>query len=73
MEIKTYFLQAVSHLSLIGDLFTQLELQIDNVFASLWHRLRVTALLHRAGLHKRSGGWLLAGCLFVVTVDMVES
>ena len=41
--------------SLIGDLFTQSELQIDNVFASLWSKLHMATLLHRAGLHKRSG------------------
>ena len=41
--------------SLIGDLFTRSELQIDNVFASLWSKLHMATLLHRAGLHKRSG------------------
>ena len=41
--------------SLIGDLFTQSELQMGNVFASLWNKLHMATLLHRAGLHKRSG------------------
>lgn len=41
--------------SLIGDLFAQSELQIDNIFASLWSKLHMATLLHRAGLQKRSG------------------
>lgn len=38
--------------SLIGDLFSQHGLQIDNLFATLW---TIATLLHRAGFHKRSG------------------
>ncbi|WP_177198115.1 hypothetical protein [Nitrosomonas communis] len=41
--------------SLIGDLFTQSELQMENVFASLWNKWHMATLLHRAGLRKRSG------------------
>ena len=41
--------------SLIGDLFTQHGLQVDNLFASLWTKMHIATLLHRAGFHKRSG------------------
>lgn len=41
--------------SLVGDLFTQHGLQVDNLFATLWANLHITTLLHRAGFHKRSG------------------
>jgi len=41
--------------SLIGDLFSQHGLQIDNLFATLWTKMHIATLLHRAGFHKRSG------------------
>lgn len=41
--------------SLVGDLFTQHNLQVDNLFATLWTKMHITTLLHRAGFHKRSG------------------
>ena len=41
--------------SLVGDLFTQHGLQVDNLFAALWTQMHITTLLHRAGFHKRSG------------------
>ena len=41
--------------SLIGDLFNQHGLQIDNLFATLWTKIHIATLLHRSGFHKRSG------------------
>ncbi len=41
--------------SLVGDLFTQHDLQVDNLFATLWTNMHIATLLHRAGFHKRSG------------------
>ena len=41
--------------SLVGDLFTQHSLQVDNLFATLWTKMHIATLLHRAGFHKRSG------------------
>ncbi|WP_430232168.1 transposase [Nitrosomonas communis] len=66
--------------SLIGDLFDQSELQIDNIFASLRNQLYVVILLHRAGLHKCSGVtftqvvyWLLMWVwLKVDSIDMTS-
>lgn len=41
--------------SLIGDLFTAQGLQIDNLLATIWTKMNITTLLHRAGFKKRSG------------------
>ncbi|MCK5477391.1 MAG: transposase [Methylococcales bacterium] len=41
--------------SLVGDLFTHHDLQIDNLFATLWTKIHISTLLQRAGFHKRSG------------------
>jgi DDE superfamily endonuclease len=41
--------------SLVGDLFTQHGLQVDNLFATLWTKMHLPTLLHRAGFQKRSG------------------
>lgn len=41
--------------TLVGDLFTQHDLQVDNLFATLWTNMHIPTLLHRAGFHKRSG------------------
>ena len=41
--------------SLIGDLFTAQGLQIDNILATVWTKMNIITLLHRAGFKKRSG------------------
>lgn len=41
--------------SLTAGFLTQPQLLADNLFASLWHQLRLPTLLKRFGFHKRSG------------------
>jgi len=40
---------------LIGNLITDPERYIDNLFADTWKRLKLNALIKRAGFTKRSG------------------